>query len=117
MVKAGFISSAHNRPAARAAAPAAGPAGEFADRIRELFAGEAERLSLWAPVALGAGAAAYFSLEFEPSLLLTLSLLAIAIFAGALLQNLRTAFAAASVFLLGFAAADFRLGRQTENCV
>ncbi|MCB2114115.1 MAG: ComEC/Rec2 family competence protein [Parvularculaceae bacterium] len=73
-----------------------------------MFAGEAERLSLWAPVALGAGAAAYFSLEFEPSLLLTLSLLAIAIFAGALLQNLRTAFAAASVFLLGFAAADFR---------
>jgi competence protein ComEC len=66
------------------------------------------RLGLWAPVALGAGAAVYLSLHAEPApVLAPLAMLTAA--GGALVYPVRRlAAVAAFFFFLGFAAADLR---------
>src|SRR5690606_29710820 len=85
--------------------------GEVADWLRASFAADGDRLFLWAPVAVAAGVALYFSLDFEPPAWpapLALML------AGIALWRLRNrpalALCAATVFclLLGFGASVLR---------
>lgn len=69
---------------------------------------ETARLSLWAPVALGAGAAAYLLLTREPPAWLAPVLAAIALALGWRVERARAAFLAAGLFFTGFAATDLR---------
>ncbi|MFZ5618745.1 MAG: ComEC/Rec2 family competence protein, partial [Pseudomonadota bacterium] len=69
---------------------------------------EESRLGLWAPVALGAGAAAYLSLKVEPAPVVAPLLLTAAIAAAAKLEKRRIAALAAVFFVTGFIAADVR---------
>jgi competence protein ComEC len=77
-------------------------------------AAQAERWSLWAPVAMGLGAAGYFALSFEPSLPLSLmaclALVVAAVAVGLKGRSLPLTIAAALVAFagLGFAASAVR---------
>ncbi len=106
MVKAEFVSASFEQNRAQAASL------RFADRAKrhlmELAASEEGRLGLWAPAALGAGAAFYLLLDREPSLPFTMTLLASACLAGAALRRWRAVLYGVGIFLLGFAAADIR---------
>ena len=82
----------------------------FGELLTDGARADAARLSLWAPVGIGAGAVLYFMSKTEPHPFAGSALLLISFllwrFAG------RHAIAAALVFVaLGFAAADFRQAR------
>ena len=79
--------------------------------IRASAARDASRLGLWAPVALGAGAAVYLSLQAEPPAFLAPILLVASAIAAFRLDRYRAPFVAAAFFALGFCAADFRAAR------
>lgn len=85
---------------------------ERADRLRALIgqwaARDAIRLGLWAPVALGAGAAAYLTLKVEPAPWIAPLLLAAAIAFAATVERRRGAAIAAALFFAGFLTADMR---------
>lgn len=82
--------------------------GRFLMALRTASARDASRLGLWAPVALGAGAAAYLGLRYEPFPLLAPLALAAAAVLAARLTHWRGVFLAAFFFFLGFSAADLR---------
>ncbi|MEQ1930750.1 MAG: ComEC/Rec2 family competence protein [Parvularculaceae bacterium] len=69
---------------------------------------EAGRGFLWAPVALGAGAAIYFSLRIEPSPIAAPVLAFLALSAALLSAQFRIIARAVFLISLGFAAADLR---------
>jgi competence protein ComEC len=69
---------------------------------------DARRLGLWAPVALGAGAAFYLGLKAEPPAWLAPAVLILSVLAAAWFERRRVAAIAAAFFTLGFCAADFR---------
>ena len=75
---------------------------------KENFAAERDRWPLWLPVALGAGAAGYFALPAEPSLLCAIVALALAAAALALRLALRWPLALLAALLLGFGLAKLR---------
>jgi competence protein ComEC len=81
------------------------------DAVGENLAGERERWALWAPVALGAGIAAYFSLPVEPPLWAGCGALAAGGAAHFLLRRraaLRLLALGLVLGALGFAAAELR---------
>lgn len=90
------------------------PAGKaLAGRARRKFgdwsAAETGRLALWAPVAIGAGAGAYFALKVEPPLWLGLLLIAASAALWRRAGDRWRMWASALFFLsLGFAAAECR---------
>ncbi len=86
-------------------------AGKVAGFVRASLAKEAGRLGLWAPVALGAGAAAYLGLKAEPAAIAAPLALAASMIAAMRFPRWRPALFAAAFFALGFAAADFRASR------
>lgn len=69
---------------------------------------DAERLVLWAPVAIGTGAAVYFSLRFEPSLAPGVAILIVAAFFWRFGGQARLFSAAVFFIALGFTAATLR---------
>lgn len=85
---------------------------ERAQLLRALIgrwaAREELRLGLWAPVALGAGAASYLSLKVEPAPFIAPLFLTAALAVAAKLEKRRIAALAAALFFAGFAAADLR---------
>ncbi len=83
-------------------------AAELRARLAAWSEAEAGRLILWAPVALGAGAVAYFSLKAEPPLWLGLVLLALSAAGFAAGPRFRAAAGAAFIVALGFVVADLR---------
>ncbi len=72
--------------------------------------GEVGRWPLWLPVALGAGAALYFALSFEPSVRLGWAAIAVAVAAGGLAASgrWRVPLALVAALLLGFGLAKTR---------
>jgi competence protein ComEC len=76
-------------------------------RLQEWWARDAARLDLWAPVALGAGAAAYLLLQSEPPFWLAPLAAAFAAAAIPITARRREALALA-LFAFGFFAADLR---------
>jgi len=83
----------------------------------DLFQAETDRWFLWSPILLACGIGLYFSLSFEPSLMVAIAVFAIF---AALLWLLRhqgiLAVLTLAVFLisLGFAAASFRVWRVAQ---
>lgn len=76
--------------------------------LKRLAAAESGRLFLWTPVAVGAGAATYLTLPFEPPVALA-PLVGLAAFAVAVLvERLRVAAAAVALIALGVLAAERR---------
>ncbi len=69
---------------------------------------DAPRLGLWAPVALGFGAATYLLLKIEPAFWLAPALLAASAAFARFNDRWRLFAIGAALFCLGFAAADFR---------
>lgn len=83
--------------------------GRLQERARRWAAGEGGRLALWAPVALGAGAALYFVLKSEPPFWLGVSVLIAAAAARAFSSASRRRWAGAAFLIAaGFVAADIR---------
>lgn len=78
--------------------------------LNESAARDAARLGLWAPVALGAGAAFYLGLRVEPDALVAPLTLAAAIAIALRLPRVRPLALAAAFFALGFVLADLRAG-------
>jgi competence protein ComEC len=76
--------------------------------LRGWAAAEEARLGLWAPVALGAGAATYLLLKVEPPFLLAPIMLVAAIFAAMKFDRARAVLTAAALFIVGFLVADLR---------
>ena len=79
--------------------------------IRESAARDVRRLGLWAPVALGAGAALYLGLKAEPPAWLAPAACLCAVLIAVRFARYRRAAVAAAFFTLGFCAADFRAAR------
>ncbi|MEZ5896986.1 MAG: ComEC/Rec2 family competence protein [Parvularculaceae bacterium] len=88
----------------RAAALSAG----FRAMIAADMARDAGRTGLWAPVAFGAGAAAYLTMAREPAFWLAPLLMAAAIALAARVERWRPAAMAAALAAAGFASADLR---------
>lgn len=76
--------------------------------VRDSAARDAPRLGLWAPVALGAGAAVYLTLKSEPPPWLAPAALILSAFIAVRVERRRAAAIAVAFFALGFCAADFR---------
>jgi competence protein ComEC len=79
-----------------------------AEFVKASAARDAARLGLWAPVALGAGAAIYLGLKSEPNVVIAPLALAAAFASALRLPFYRPALLATAFFALGFAAADLR---------
>jgi len=94
-----------------AAARAAAVAGRLAGYVRAAASIDQHRLGLWAPVALGAGAAFYLGLKDEPASILAPLSIALATVGALALPSWRAAFLAGFFFSLGFGAADLRVSR------
>lgn len=86
-------------------------AGRAAAFLRASAARDATRPGLWAPVALGAGAAVYLGLKSEPAPILAPLALVAALFVAIRFPAARLAAIAAALFALGFAVADLRAWR------
>jgi competence protein ComEC len=83
--------------------------GRLRKRAQRWAAGEAGRLALWAPVALGAGAGLYFALKSEPPFWLGVSFLIAAAVSWAVSSAGRRKWAGAAFLIAaGFVAADIR---------
>jgi len=76
--------------------------------LRASAARDAARLGLWAPAALGAGAAIYLSVKAEPPALLAPIVLFFALCVAWRCERWRPGAVAAAFFALGFCAADLR---------
>ncbi|MEO0399166.1 MAG: ComEC/Rec2 family competence protein [Pseudomonadota bacterium] len=132
------LKAAQERPggvAVGAPAPIAshsGPRLDDLERRRRAFVGhvsrtlrawaeqDASRLSLGAPVALGAGAAVYFGLSQEPSAALLISALAVLAVSAAFARQRPWAFAmlmGAALFVAGAVAADWRTDRVSAPMI
>jgi competence protein ComEC len=72
---------------------------------------ESGRLFLWSPVALGAGAATYLSLPFEPFALVAPAILVVAMIVAWGSARFRAVALAVALFAGGVAAADWRAAR------
>lgn len=79
--------------------------------LRDSAARDAGRLGLWAPAALGAGAALYLGLKAEPAAGLGPFAFLLAALIAARVERYRAAAIAAAFVALGFCAADFRAAR------
>jgi competence protein ComEC len=83
--------------------------------LRSAFDGERAQFFCWAPVCLGAGIAAYFSLPNEPSLAAASALFAIALTAA--LLSRRGTLASAAMMALTLAATGFALAKLRVQSV
>ena len=81
------------------------------EQIAEWFAADIAVLSVWTPVAIGAGVGMYFSLKTEPSFAFSAMTLAGAAFLLWSAPRFRTAATALFLVALGFSAADWRAMR------
>jgi competence protein ComEC len=79
--------------------------------LRASAARDAARLGLWAPAAIGVGAALYLGLAKEPPAILAPLALLAATVAAFRLERFRRAAVGAAFAALGFCAADFRAER------
>ncbi|MFN3960033.1 MAG: ComEC/Rec2 family competence protein [Parvularculaceae bacterium] len=79
--------------------------------LRASAARDAARLGLWAPAAIGVGAALYLGLTTEPPAILAPLALLAATVAAFRLERFRPAAVGAAFTALGFCAADFRAER------
>jgi competence protein ComEC len=85
--------------------------GGFWEKLQQMAQAERHRWPLWLPVMLGTGAALYFALSFEPSLLAGIAAGAVALMAGitaSLRGQGRMALALLAALALGFAFAKLR---------
>ena len=92
--------------------------GEVLAWLKAQAAAQADRWSLWAPVALGCGAGAYFGLPREPAAPLAWAALAIAV--GLLVLRARLPFARGATItltLLAFALAGFSAAKLRTEAV
>ncbi|HBK90623.1 MAG TPA: hypothetical protein DDZ68_03005 [Parvularcula sp.] len=78
--------------------------------LKQSAARDAARLGLWAPVALGAGAAFYLGLRSEPPALAAPAALAASLAAALRFPAYRPVLLAIAFLALGFSAADWRAG-------
>ncbi|HVY34015.1 MAG TPA: ComEC/Rec2 family competence protein [Caulobacteraceae bacterium] len=79
---------------------------------------QADRWSLWSPVAFGCGCASYFALKVEPSLSAILALAGVAIILAAALRRWgRAPVAAALALLLAFAACGVLSGKLQTSAM
>lgn len=79
--------------------------------LRASAARDAARLGLWAPVAIGAGAAIYLGLKAEPPAFIAPVILLFAVAGAWRWERWRPAAIAAAFIALGFCAADIRAAR------
>ncbi|MDO8379679.1 ComEC/Rec2 family competence protein [Phenylobacterium sp.] len=110
--EAGAIAAPHNTRARKLPS-----AAEALAWLRRQAAAQADRLSLWTPVAFGCGAAVYFALPREPLALLALAILGLA--GGLLLIRARwggSRVLAVALTLAAFALGGFAAGKlRTEQ--
>jgi competence protein ComEC len=88
-----------------------GRSGSLAGRLAGVLAAERDRLTLWLPVAMGAGIAGYFALPAEPAAWIGPALVAVltlALIAGRHRPPLLAGFAFALAIAIGLAAAQVR---------
>ncbi len=79
--------------------------------LRDEIADQADRWTLWAPVAFGLGCAGYMTLRFEPPTALAVGLLLAAVVLTAVARRLDSTAAVIVAALLAFTAAGFLSGR------
>jgi competence protein ComEC len=106
------IKGGASSPRAReAGAELARLAGDASARMRVWAKAESGRLELWAPVAIGGGAAFYFALRVEPPFWLAPLCCALSLAVCAKFMRIRPIALATTLILLGFFAADWRAAR------